>query len=350
MKIVVLAGGLSAEREVSLSSGSKICKALRSAGHQTVLVDLFFGVEQLPEHMEDAFAGGFTNETYAIRQEAPDIAAVRTSRPERGLGAIGPNVVQLCRAADMVYMGLHGENGENGRIQAFLDVLEIPYTASGYLACALAMNKELSKQIFHRHGIPVPQGISLRRGEDAAPAESLGFPCIVKPCSGGSSIGLYLAENASALRSALASAFALEDEVLVERFVKGREFSVGVLDGKALPPIEIIPRGGIYDYAHKYQPGWTEEICPAQLTQAQSAHMQELAVRAFHALGLQVYARMDFILDEATGEAFCLEANALPGMTPTSLIPQEAAAAGIGYEALCDQVVRLSLKKYEVQA
>ncbi len=345
MDIVVLAGGLSVEREVSLSSGSLVAGALRRAGHNALLVDVFFGMENLPENISDAFKNA-DESVYKVGENAPDIAAVRASREDSGLGEIGKNVIELCHAADIVYMGLHGEDGENGRMQAFFDVLGIKYTGAGYLGSALAMNKTLAKQAFTGAGIPTPAGASFFRGGSSKGADALGFPCVVKPCSGGSSIGVAIAKDKTELEAALCEAFLLEDEVLVEQYIKGREFSVGVLGDTALPAIEIIPNEGFYDYAHKYQAGWTKEVCPADIDEGTEAAMRRYAVAAHKALRLEVYSRGEFILD-AAGDLYCLEMNTLPGMTPTSLLPQEAAAVGISYEQLCGKIIELSLKKYE---
>lgn len=344
MNIIVLAGGVSMERDVSLSSGAEIARALLRAGHRALLLDSFFGMAELPSG--DPFADVQEPPVYRVPETAPDIPAIRASRGESPLGEIGPNVLELCSMADIVFLGLHGENGENGRLQALLDMAGVRYTGSGYLGSALAMDKALTKTLFVEQGVPTPRGITLHRGESADAAASLGFPCVVKPVSGGSSVGVVIARNEEALKNALTEAFRYDDRVLVEEYIAGREFSVGVLGGEALPPIEIIPRGEFYDYAHKYQAGWTEEICPARIDENTTAAMQKAALSAFSALHLAVYARMDFMLD-ANGAVYCLEANTLPGMTPTSLIPQEAAVTGLDYPALCDRVVKLSLEKYK---
>ncbi len=340
MNIVVLAGGISTEREVSLSSGSKIGQALRALGHNVFLLDSFLGVEH--PNIETLFTSEI--QTYQVSQIEPDLEAIRASRTG-GMGSIGPNVIEICRAADLVYMGLHGEDGENGKMQAMLDLLEIPYTGSGYLGSALAMHKWLTKEILIRENIPTPKGAKLTGMDDLKRIRDFRFPCVVKPCSGGSSIGVYRCNSLEETAEAARQAFAYENEVLVEEFVTGREFSVGILGDTVLPAIEIIPRdGGFYDYAHKYQAGWTEEVCPADLTPQQAAALARYAKQVYDLLGLQIYARVDFILD-ATNTPYCLEANTLPGMTPTSLLPQEAAAAGISYGELCQKVVDLSLQK-----
>jgi D-alanine-D-alanine ligase len=344
MNIVVLAGGISMERDVSLSSGVKISQALRRGGHRTILVDLFFGLEALPDPVESAFSDALEDVSVSVPETAPDIDAIRRQRGESLLGEVGPNVIEICKAADMVYMGLHGESGENGKLQALFDVAGVRYTGSGQLGSALAMHKWISKEILVGAGVLTPAWQMVRPGEVSVC--QVGFPCVVKPCSGGSSIGVSIAQDAAEYDAALKEAFRYEDEVMVEQYIKGREFSVGVLDGKALPIIEIIPKEGFYDYANKYQAGRTLEICPAELDEETACAMQREAEKIFQLLRLSVYARMDFMLDEKTGKFYCLEGNTLPGMTPTSLIPQMAAAAGISYEALCDRVISLSLKKY----
>lgn len=343
MKIVVLAGGLSAERDVSLSTGTMVCNALRDAGQEAVLVDLFFGVAEPQADISAAFTCEGRLEPYSVKQDAPDLQAIRRMQPPGGMGGIGPNVIELCRAADIVFLAMHGEPGENGMIQAMLDMMEVKYTGAGYFGSALAMDKWVAKQLFERRGISTPEGRLFRRGQ-ADEALSFPLPCIVKPCSGGSSIGVARAFTEEALRAAVAEAFRHEDEILIEQFITGREFTCGVLGDTALPPAEVIPKGEFYDYAHKYQSGLITEICPAQIPAELTEEIQRVSLEAFRCLGLEVYARMDYIYD---GERlYCLEANTLPGMTPTSHLPQEAKAAGIGYEELCMRIIELSLAKY----
>lgn len=345
MNIVVLAGGLSGERDVSLTSGTLVCNALRRSGHGAILVDLFFGVENVPENILDAFWVSGQLEPYKVPPTAPDIDKVRAMRGDSGYGEIGKNVIELCRAADIVFLGLHGETGENGKLQAVFDVMGIRYTGSGYLGSALAMNKGLSKQIFTNHGIRMAGGKVYSKAESANIAREFSLPLIVKPISGGSSIGVTKAETPEELQMAIDGALKYEDEILVEEFIEGREFSCGILDDRALPLVEIIPNDGFYDYEHKYQAGITNEVCPAELDEENTKKIQQIALKAHKVLGLSVYSRVDFILGK-DGGIYCLEANTLPGMTPTSLIPQEANAVGISYEALCEQIIELSLKKY----
>ena len=240
-------------------------------------------------------------------------------------------------------MALHGDVGENGKLQAAFDVLGIKYTGSGYIGSALAMNKALSKKMFIGSGIPTPNGSLFRTEEESLKWNE--FPCVVKPCSGGSSVGVSIPKNRDEFKKAVKEAFALEDEILVESYVKGRELSIGVLAGKALPIIEICPKEGFYDYKNKYQAGLTDDICPALLPDDVTRALQAMAERASEALMLEAYARIDFILD-SENNMYCLEANTLPGMTPTSLLPQEALAVGISYDELVEILVNESMKKY----
>ena len=372
MKIVVLAGGLSTERDVSLTSGSLICAALRKRGHQAVLMDVYLGNSNL-DMTQDVFLAYGTGEveTPKISKGVPDLEKIRSMRRDSHV-FFGPNVLDLCRMADIVFLALHGENGENGKVQATFDLMGIPYTGTGSLGSALAMHKEVAKEIFLHKGIPAPEGFCLKKGE--ALPENYPLPCVVKPCSGGSSIGVSIVYESAELEKALKEAFTYEEEILIERYIKGREFSVGVLDGKALPIIEIIPKTRLYDYENKYQAGNTIEECPANLDEETAGQMQQYAEEAYRALKLEAYGRVDFLLEDvdsenavditpkartgvASGDSvditpekdapclYCLEANTLPGMTPTSLLPQEAAQIGLAYEALCEKIIEISLKK-----
>lgn len=339
MKIAVLAGGYSHERDVSLTSGCKIANTLCSLGHSVALADVYSDIDIDATKIQDMFSS-CGNYSYAIPSTEPDLAALKA---ERGMGErlIGRGIIELCAAADIVFLALHGGMGEDGRIQAVLECAGIKYTGSDYGPCYLAMNKSISKTLFSAAGIPVPQGF-IYRGENA---EKIALPCVVKPCSLGSSVGVSIVHTKAELEAALGKVSSYEGDTLIESFVSGREFSCGVLDGKALPSIEIKPKSGFYDYEGKYQAGMTEEICPADITSEQEARIAALSEAAYRALGLSVYARFDFILDEKSGDFICLEANTLPGMTPASLIPQEAATAGISYPELVTKIIELSLKK-----
>lgn len=340
MKIAVLCGGYSHERDVSLSTGTGAAHALRERGHRVALVDVFLGVEQLPEDIDTLFTVEDKDQRRSVSEQEPDLEALRRLRPGRRL--VGPGVLEICEHADMAFLALHGGNGENGQLQATLDMYGIPYTGSGYIGSALAMDKELTKSLLLQSGIGTARGRVFRRGEKC----DIPLPCVVKPCSGGSSVGTAIVREEKELEDALEAAFACEERVLVEQYISGRELTVGILDGRAMSVIEIIPHNGFYDYKNKYQAGFTEELCPAPLTPQETEKVQRAAEAVFRALHLQVYARADFILD-ASGALFCLEANTLPGMTPTSLIPQMAAAEGMSYGELCEEILRCSKEKYE---
>lgn len=338
MKIVVLAGGISSERDVSLSSGAMIYQAFRKNGHQAVLLDVYLGIEGETEGIF-GWDTDWAAQVGSIGEENPDIEAVKALRRDGGKGFFGPNVLKVCQEADCVFLALHGANGEDGRIQACFDLLEIPYTGADFVGSCLAMDKGITKDLFRAYDIPTPSGMRLKKGETEG--RRIPYPCIVKACCGGSSIGVSIAWNDREYGEAKAEAFRYGDEVVVEQYIKGREFSVGVMDGKALPVIEMEPREGFYDYRNKYQAGAAVETCPAVIPQEKAMEMQSVSEKVFAILRLKSYARMDFIMS-AEGEIYCLEANTLPGMTPTSLLPQEAAAAGMEFGELCEEILQMS--------
>ncbi len=342
MKIVVLCGGLSNERDVSITSGSCVARSLRERGHSVVLLDMFLGYGGDCSDPTKLFDEQQQDLRYSVGEETPDIASLIAS----GDGSrLGKNVISICRAADIVFLALHGEDGEDGKIQATLDMYGVKYTGSGYLGSALAMNKELSKTLFNAAGIPTAPAITLRKGEGIQ--ASPWIPCVVKPCSGGSSVGTSIVRTQEEFSAALDFAFKYEDDVLVEKYIKGRELTVGVMDGKAMPSIEIVLKNGWYDYKNKYQAGFAEEICPAPISAEDEERLGRLAERVSKALMVDVYCRADFIMDDDDGEIYCLEANTLPGMTPTSLVPQMAAEQGMSYGELCEKIITLSMRKYD---
>ncbi len=343
MKIAVLAGGISSERDVSLSSGGMIYYAFRERGHKAVLLDVYLGIEGETEGIFDLDTD-WAAQIGGIREENPDIEAVKAQRSSVYKGFFGPNVLKICREADCVFLALHGANGEDGRIQACFDLLGIPYTGADFAGSCLAMDKGITKDLFRAYGIPSPEGIRLKRGESES--RRIPYPCIVKACCCGSSIGVSIAENEEEYQQAKAEAFRYGDEVLVEQYIRGREFSVGVIDGRALPVIEMAPLEGFYDYRNKYQAGAAVETCPAEIEPEKAREMQEISEKVFSILRLKSYARMDFIMG-SQGEIYCLEANTLPGMTPTSLLPQEAAAAGMDFGELCEEILRLAFAEKE---
>ena len=347
MRIVVLAGGISSERDVSILSGSKIAEALRSKGHQVVTLDPYMGYEQPLDSIDALFQDQYDFTSHAkIKREAPDIEAVKKSRKNQSEVYFGDHVIEICRAADITFLGLHGGEGEDGTIQAALKMNGVKYTGSDMLGAAIAMHKGVTKGILINSNVPTPKS-KLYKRDFMGPGyldSWTSFPCVVKPCSAGSSVGVQIVADRAQFVSAVGGSFRYDDDVLVEEYIKGREFSVGVLGGRALPVIEIIPKSGWYDYKNKYQAGATKEVCPAELDPVIAKKMQREAEHAFEVLRLKVYGRVDFLLDRHN-RFYCLEANTLPGMTPMSLLPQEAQAAGISYPDLCEKIIELSLNK-----
>ena len=345
MRIVVLAGGLSPERNVSLSSGIMVCQALREGGHQAALVDMYLGISAPGE---DPFAAPLPAQGARVDRQAPDLERVKAARPGGWTSLFGPGVLELCQGADMVFLALHGACGEDGRVQAAFDLLGIPYTGSGHLGSALAMDKDLTKRLVAPLGVATPkwERIDYGAADLSGLLDRLDTPCVVKPVASGSSIGVSIAHSREELRQALELGLTQGGQCVVEQYVAGREIQVGILEDWALPSIEIIPEQGFYDYEHKYQPGAAREICPAPIPPEWEQRLGEAALTVFRALGLQVYARADFIVTP-DGTPWFLEINTLPGMTPTSLVPQQAQAAGLGYGALCQRILEASRKARE---
>lgn len=338
MKIAVLAGGLSPEREVSLTSGSLISNALAAKGHKVVLVDVYLGITIPQGTPIDALFRTDVTYRHTVSEVEPDLDALKRSAGN-GTALIGKNVIDICLAADVTFLALHGAYGENGQLQATLDSFGIRYTGSGYVGSLLAMDKDIAKNLLIAAGIRTPHGMTVQpNAADVSEIERcVGYPAVVKPCSCGSSVGISMVNDREALLNALTAAAKYEDRIIVEQRIVGREFTMGVIDGKCLPPVEIIPKSGFYDYKNKYQAGLTKEICPAPISEEETVCMGEISLAAFVALHLRDYARFDYIRDEE-GTFWCLEANTLPGMTPTSLLPQEAAAIGITYNDLCEKL------------
>jgi D-alanine-D-alanine ligase len=330
LRIAVLMGGTSAERDVSLASGIRITEALRTRGHEVVAVDTVAGV--LSASDEQTLLAG-----RVVKTAPPDTKALLR------MNAAMQGTLKSLPTADVLFLALHGGQGEDGTVQALLDLTGVPYTGSGHLASALAMDKDLSKHLFRAAGVPTADWLMAPASSDEV-AESLGFPVIVKPSKQGSTVGLSIVKSAEALQPAISAAYEHDDEVMIEAFIAGRELTVGVLGGDVLPVGEIISKNEIYDYEAKYTPGMAEEEFPAKLSESETRIIQELAKKAFGALKLGGYARIDFRMSK-DGTFYCLEANTLPGMTQTSLIPQAAAAAGISFPELCDRIVQLALER-----
>ena len=349
MKITVLMGGASAERNVSLASGMRITEALRARGHAVTAVDPAHG------RLSDARLAELKQANVASKP--PTLAELQElAKPGKGAAIAG---LPERGEADLVFIALHGGYGEDGTLQSLLDLRGVPYTGSGHLASALAMDKDLSKKLFRAANVTTADWamVNSRTQNDVSglPGEAprltakdaegiagrLGIPVIVKPSKQGSTVGLTVVKDPAQLVPAVEEAFKYDDEVMVERFIPGRELTVGILGGEALPVGEIIPKHEIYDYECKYNAGMAREEFPAKLDAKQTKAVQEAARRAFGALKLRGYARIDFRLHE-DGTFYCLEANTLPGMTELSLIPQAAAAAGMGFEDLCEKIVEIS--------
>ncbi|UOE92371.1 D-alanine--D-alanine ligase [Alkalihalobacillus sp. LMS39] len=306
MKIAVLYGGTSAEREVSLSSGKGIIEALTKKGHDVV------GIDFHPERISE-------------------VAALDV---------------------DMVYIGLHGRLGEDGRLQGLLDLYGIPYVGSGVLASALAMDKAKAKLFFKDAGIRVAKekvayDFSYDRMNFTLPFST--FPAVVKPNQEGSTIGLTIADSKEELMAGIEEAFKFDSTVLVEEFISGKEVTVAVMGNKgeetAFPVVEIVPKNKYYDYESKYAPGMSEHIVPARVDDKTTAYLQKNAVLAHQVLGCDIYSRVDFIVPYDGTDPVILEVNTLPGMTPTSLYPDAAREVGLSYDDMIEKLVQLSTKK-----
>jgi D-alanine-D-alanine ligase len=334
MRITVLMGGTSSERDVSLATGVRIVEALRQRGHEVRAVDPARG-----PITDDEYAG-LTSKT--VVQTAPPSEAALRQLAREALPRLVTNLPKRGET-DVVFLALHGGMGEDGTLQALLDLNGVPYTGSGHLSSALGMDKEVSKQLFRQAGVTTADWLMAPATVDEVRAQ-LGFPVIVKPSKQGSTVGLSLVKEPADLQRAIDEAFEFDDEVMIEQFIAGRELTVGILGDEALPVGEIIPKHEIYDYECKYTAGMAEERFPAELSPEEAARVQDEARGAFRALKLGGYARIDFRM-AGDGTFYCLEANTLPGMTQTSLIPQAAAAAGISFPELCDRIVQLALER-----
>ena len=338
MKIAVLMGGISDEREVSLASGVQVARALREAGHEVVGVDTGSGVLSAADEAEILEAG---------------VRDPHSTDRSRDLLRSGDMTVltqdPLLTETEVVFLALHGGRGEDGTIQTLLSMAGLPFVGSDRVGCALAMDKDLSKRLFRDAGVPTPEWITVRGGEEGEARleevyDRLGLPVIVKPPSGGSTLGLSLAHDEGELREALSLALRYEDRVLFERYVQGREVTVGILGDEALPVGEIIPEHELFDYECKYRPGMAQEIFPAHLPPEVAARIQAEALAAHKTLNLRDFSRVDFILDP-DGTPWCLEANTLPGLTGNSLLPKAAEAAGIPFSEFCHRLAEMGWER-----
>lgn len=331
MRVTVLTGGTSAERDVALASAVQVISALRRGGHLVAVVDTARGF--IPEKDEASLLPGGVGTAPPSLNE---LAAL-----EQGFLLSGLRDLAVVRDAEVQFLALHGGRGEDGTIQTILEVLGVRYTGSGPLGSGLAMDKDVSKRLFRASGVKTADWLMSPASAEEV-GDVIGWPAVVKPSKQGSTVGLTVVKSAADYPAAVDLAARYDDEVMIEAFVPGRELTVGILDGQALPVGEIIPRHEIFDYECKYTPGMSEEIFPASLPAEVARECSRLAVTAHHCLKLGGYSRVDFRLDPA-GELYCLEANTLPGMTSTSLLPQAARAAGISFEALCDRICRSAI-------
>lgn len=332
MKVAVLFGGTSSERDVSIASGSQVMRALHQEGHEILAIDTARGVLSAGEQQRLLEAG--------VAPEPPTLQSLTQLRS---------NAATLARSsdfqkADVVFLALHGGSGEDGTMQGFFELLGIPHTGSGVRGSSNAMDKDTAKRLCLAAGVPTADW--LMAPADPRDVEArLGFPLVVKPNKEGSTVGLTVVKSADGLAAALATAGEYDDEIMLEKFIPGRELTVGILGDRALAVGEIFPkRGEIFDYASKYQKGGAEEVFPADLTPDQTAHIQNLGLRTHRALKLQDYSRVDFRMDPQ-GQVWVLEANTLPGMTATSLLPQSAAAVGLSFPELCETICTLALER-----
>jgi D-alanine-D-alanine ligase len=333
LRVAVLFGGTSSERDVSIASGSQVIQALRQAGHDVTAVDTATGVLDANAEKQLLRDG--------VAELPPDEASLDMMRTG---DATSLTKAPELEGVDVLFLALHGGAGEGGTLQALLDLTGIPYTGSGMLGSAVAMDKDISKRLMQYADVPTPAWLMAPvLLEDVE--TRIGFPCVVKPSKQGSTVGLSIVKRAEDLEEAVQLAARYDDEVMIEAFVAGREFTVPILGFDALPVGEIISKNEIFDYEAKYQPGGAQEIFPADLTGPQTIEVQALALRTHRALKLRGFSRVDFRMDE-NGVFWCLEANTLPGMTAASLFPKGAQAAGISFSQVCDRLCRLAIEEH----
>ena len=346
MNIILITGGPSAEREVSIASSKSIVKALRDLGHSVKVVDPINGDLNINE--DEIFKSG-------VKKESPSLELlneIHKVSDRKILDCINSSIFDNI---DLAFLGVHGKFGEDGKIQTLLELRGIRYTGSNVFSSALAMDKDVSKIILNSAGIKTPDWIVLRKSSGEQDLKningnilnSIGYPCVVKPNDEGSTVGLSIVQpdvEDIQLGNSISLAFNYSDKVLIEKYIKGRELTVPVIGNETFPVIEIRPKDGFYDYEHKYTKGMTEYFCPADIPADIENKAREDALKAHRILGCSVYSRIDFILDE-NNDLYCLEVNTLPGMTETSLVPKSAAAMGMSFNQLIEKLIELSLQK-----
>ncbi len=328
MRVTVLTGGTSSERDVALASAVQVVAALRSKGHEVAVLDTARGY--IPEEDEASLLHG------TVGVAPPSIEQLHGL--ERGLLLSGLGNLAVVQKAEVLFLALHGGRGEDGTVQTLLEMVGVPYTGSGRLGSGMAMDKDISKRLFRMAGVPTADWV-MAPADRALVGRDFGWPVVVKPSKQGSTVGLTVVKEPGDYEDAVSLARRYDDEVMIERFVPGRELTVGVLERQALAVGEIIPRHEIFDYECKYTPGMSQEIFPADLPASLTAECGRLGLLAHETLKLRGYSRVDFRLT-AGGELFCLEVNTLPGLTATSLLPQSARAVGIEFPDLCERICR----------
>lgn len=329
LKVLLLVGGTSPEREVSKSTGKSVYSALLNLGYQVVVLDPAYGINQ-PLEVEEYF----TENDYSEISNENYLDAVNLISPGE---------------FDVAFLALHGKYGEDGTIQSLLDLKGIKFTGSKVLSSAIAMDKIMSKILFEEYNVPTPKWFHFKVGEKTNGEvkqlieKKFGFPAVIKPNDQGSTVGLTICKTASQLDEAISNAFKYSDRILIEEYIAGREMTVAVIDNTSLPVLEIRPKHGIYDYECKYTSGMSEYIVPAEITEEVSQTMQEIAILACNSLRCEIYARVDFRLS-SDNNIYVLEVNTLPGMTSLSLVPKMAKAVGISFEQLVEKIINLSLQ------
>ncbi len=349
LNIVVLAGGLSNERNLSLKTGVTVAEVLRNRGNNVVLLDVFFGYGETEELLPDVFKDPvkYSLAPKDIPDEIPDLWATRKRRTDQSDSYFGPNVLQICKQADLVFVALHGANGENGKVQAALDLLGIDYTGCDSFSSAITSNKISAKLVMTDAGVPVPDGYCIRKGAPIPdPTEKgLSYPVIVKPNNGGIGLGISVAGDPAAYRQAVNNAFRWDTEVLVEEYFAGREFAVCTVGGKALPVLEKLPLETKDKEKGMTLTGEQATKCPADIPEELSKRLMKAAEDAAFALGVNAYAKMDFMVDKDLKEFVCLECDSLPQLYPDSHLVLSAKADGRSFGDLCDKIMEMALVK-----
>ena len=347
MYIAVICGGLSAERDVSISSGTGAARALRARGHKVALVDLFLGNPSAVNDPRSVFTSDAGDSVYSVRETEPDLDKIRAQRGGKGL--IGPGVIEICRAADIAFLALHGAEGENGKLQACLDLYGVPYTGSGYLGSAIAMDKDLTKRLVAPYVTTAKwRALKYTADEIDAIADETELPCVVKPNANGSSFGVTKVHAPEELPTAIEAAFAQGDEILIEECVAGREMGCGMLvaGGReyVFPITEIVSKKDFFDYEAKYTAGFSDEITPADITPEVKAELNRMTREAYRTCRCSGVVRVDFIVTPA-GVPYFIELNSIPGMSGGSIVPKQAREMGMSLGELYDIIIADTCRK-----